>query len=189
MSEYPRWRLTQPHYLNVLALGDGTKVEWEHKETSRETGRAIRKLYAVPALLNPDDPSDRNYPGDIIVAHEVEGARNMYPHDIIFFGEPTQEMEPLNDEAAAITESLRSKWEHPINTLPANGGMNAHEQAFMENMMKSFAQQVGATMQAPNATVPQAQYDEIKERVAKLEALLAAQAKAQPTDAAGARRV
>jgi hypothetical protein len=184
MSNFPRWRLTQPHYLNVLALGDGTKVEWEHKETSRETGRAIRKLYPVPALLNPDDSSDYNYPGEIIVASEVEGAHNAYPRDIIFSGEPTQEMEPLNEEAEAITESLRMKWEHPINSLPANGGMNAQEQAFMENMMASFAKQIGATMQAPNATVPQAQYDELKERLAKLEAMIAAQNKAPATDTA-----
>src|SRR5689334_3691415 len=101
MSECPRWRLTTPHYLNVPTLPDGTRVEWEHKETARESGRAIRKLYAVPMLLDPRDPADHNHPGDIIVCHDVEGARHDHK-DYIFEGDPTPEMEPLNDEAEAI---------------------------------------------------------------------------------------
>jgi hypothetical protein len=179
--ECPRWRLTNPHYLNVDQLPDGTKVEWEHKETNRANGRTVRKLFPVPMLFDPKDPSDHNYPGEIIVASAVEGARSQ-PQDIVFHGDPTQEMEPLNEAAEAITASLRSKWEHPIDTLPINGGMNSAEQAFMENMMKSFAQQIGASMQpgaaVPNASVPREDYDALKERLEKLEALIASQNKA-----------
>lgn len=184
MSEFPRWRLTNPHYINVEALADGTKVEWEHKETSRETGRAVRKLFPVPALLNPDDASDHNYPGEIIVARRVEGATNPHHRDIIFIGEPTTEMEPLNPEAEEITAAQRPRWAHPIESLPANGGMTAHEQAFMEAMMKAFAQQAPAPA---TTSVPVAQYDELKERLAKLEAMIASQ-NAAPAPTAPARR-
>jgi hypothetical protein len=182
--ECPRWRLTNPHYINVDQLPDGTKVEWEHKETNRQNGRTVRKLYPVPMLFDPKDPADHNYPGEIIVASAVEGARSQ-PNDIVFHGDPTQEMEPLNEEAEAITASLRQKWAHPIDTLPINGGMNAAEQAFMENMMKSFAQQIGASMQsgvsAPNSSVPREDYDALKERLEKLEALIASQNKPAST--------
>ena len=187
MSEFPRWRLTNPHYINVACLADGTKVEWEHKETSRQTGRASRKLYPVPALLNPDDPGDHNYPGEIIVAREVEGARNPHPHDILFFGEPTPEMEPLNDEAEAITAAQRPRWEHPINSLPANGGMNNEEQAFMAKMMEGFAKQVGVSMNS-NSAVPGTEVADLKERLAKLEALLLLAGQPKPDTAVAVRR-
>lgn len=171
MSEAPRWSLRNAHYLNVEQLLDGTKIEWEHKETARESGRTVRKLFAVPMLLDPKEPADCNHPGEVIVSHRVEDARND-PRDYIFSGEPTPEMEPLNDEAQVISDSLRAKWTHPIDTLPANGGMNEREMAFFEQLMKGFAAQAPA-----NQSVPKEQYDELKERLAKLEATLAAQAK------------
>lgn len=171
MSDAPRWSLRNAHYLNVEQLLDGTRIEWEHKETARESGRTVRKLFPVPMLLDPKEPADCNYPGEVIVAHHADGARNE-PRDYIFFGEPTPEMEPLNDVAQAISDSLKPKWAHPIETLPMNGGMNEQERMFMENMMKTFAGAVQA--QAPNQSVSRAEYDELK---AKLEAVLAAQAK------------
>lgn len=176
MTEAPRWSLRNAHYINVEQLLDGTRIEWEHKETARESGRTVRKLFPVPMLLDPKEPADCNYPGEVIVAHHAEGARNE-PRDYIFFGEPTPEMEPLNDEAQAISDALRPKWTHPIETLPMNGGMNEQERLFMENMMKTFA---GAMQtQAPNQSVPKEQYDELKDRLAKLEATIASQAKPQ----------
>ncbi len=171
MTECPRWRLTTAHYLNVPVLPDGTEVEWEHKEISRTSGRAARKLYKVPAFLDPKDPADQNYPqdGDLIVAHAVEGLRN-HPRDIIFIGPPSPDMEPLNDEAQALTDAERPRWEHPIETLPVNGGMNSQEMAFMQTMMAQFAKQAQPATPAGD-TVPRAEFDELK---AKLEALLAA---------------
>lgn len=187
MLECPRWRLTEPHYLVVPTLPDGTRVEWEHRETARESGRAIRKLYPVPMLLDPKDPADFNYPGEIIVCQDVEGAR-MQRQDYIFEGNPTPGMEPLNDEAEAITASLRQRWEHPIDSMPANGGMNPAESAFMQSMMAEFAKQVGASLPQGTSSVPRAEYDELKDRLAKLEALLAAQAKGEPGNATSLRR-
>lgn len=157
MTEAPRWRLMTPHYLNV----PGT--EWEHNESDRSTGKAVRKLYTVPLLLDPRNPQDCNRDGDCIVAHAIDGARNERS-DIIFLGNPTPDMEPVNDEAQVITDSLQAKWAHPIDTLPANGGMNDQERVFMEQMMKAFA---GAV---PNQTVPKEDYDALLKRVLALEA-------------------
>lgn len=176
MSEAPRWRLTNPHYLRVAELPDGTRIEWEHKETSRESGRTVRKLYSVPMLLDPKDPSDHNYPGEIIVTREVDGAHLM-ARDIVFFGDPTPEMEPLNEAAEAISSGLRSKWEHPIETLPTNGGMDPGERAYMENMMSEFAKQIGQALPKANIAVPEDETTALKERLARLEALIAEQSK------------
>lgn len=179
MTEAPRWRLISAHYLRVPELPDGTRIEWEHKETARETGRTVRKLYPVPMLLDPKDAADCNYPGEIIVAHAVEGADNA-PKDYIFLGNPTQEMEPLNEAAQAITDSLRDGWEHPIDSLPVNGGMTSDEAAFMEKMMTSFAKEIGAALPKSNIAVPDPEKEELKARLARLEALIAAQAKPTP---------
>lgn len=159
MIEAPRWRLMTSHYLNV----PGT--EWEHNESDRTTGKAVRKLYAVPALLDPRNPNDCNREGDCVVAHAVEGLRNERT-DVIFLGDPTPDMEPMNDEAEEISNGLKDKWAHPIDTLPANGGMNNEERVFMETMMKAFAGQA----QAPNATVPKEDYNALLKRVLALEA-------------------
>lgn len=175
-AECPRWRLIEPHYINVPTLPDGTRVEWEHRETARESGRTVRKLFAVPMLLDPKDAADFNHPGEIIVCHDVEGAR-MTRGDYIFVGDPTQGMEPLNDEAEAITDSLRQKWINPVETLPANGGMNGAEQTFMAQMIEAFTK-AGAGV--PTQAVPQAEYDALKDRLAKLEELIAAGGTAKP---------
>lgn len=182
MTEAPRWSLRNAHYLNVEQLLDGTRIEWEHKETARESGRTVRKLFPVPMLLDPKEPADCNYPGEVIVASRIDGVRNE-PRDYIFFGEPTPEMEPLNEAAQAINDSLQGKWAHPIDTLPANGGMNEREMAFMENMMSSFAKQIGSQLPGGNQSVSRAEYDELK---AKLEAVLAAQV-IKPAEANGRR--
>jgi hypothetical protein len=180
MTEAPRWRLLSGHYLNVETLPDGTRVEWEHKETNKANGRTIRKLFAVPMLLDPKDAADHNYPGEIIVAHAVEGCTNLI-NDYIFKSEPTQEMEPLNEAAQAINDSLQAKWINPIDTLSASAQMSADEQRFMQNMMKAFA-----TAQ-PAIPVADGEKEELKARLAKLEATIAAMAAAKP-DTATARR-
>jgi len=187
MSECPRWRLTAPHYLNVAQYQDGTKIEWEHKETNAINGRAVRKLFPVPLMLNPEDPGDFNYPGEIIVTQEVEGGRPM-PQDYIFTGAPTRDMEPLNQAAEAESDKHRARWIHPVETLPPNGGMNQDEMNFMKTMMADFAKQVGASLPQNNATVPREDYDELKERLAKLEAMIMAQNAAKPESATPVRR-
>lgn len=160
-------------------------TQWEYKEQDRGTGRAARKMYNVPQLLDPKDPADCNYPGEIIVCSEYDRA---FPRDIIFLGEPTPEMEALDEAAETISASLRHKWEHPIDTLPVNGAMNSDEQAFMAKMMESFARSVGAQMQsAPtNASISKEEFDALKAQLAALQAQLAA--KPEPSPSAIQRR-
>lgn len=132
-----RWRLDEPHYLPV----PGT--EWEHSEISRE-GKSLRQRFAVPQYLDPRDPGDFNYPGEgIIVAYD----NKRFPRDIVFTGEPTPAMTPLDDEAEALTESLRHKWKHPIDTLPSD---------FSQSLLHGFEQQITKLLQRdPSAGQPQ----------------------------------
>src|SRR5258705_4638208 len=109
-DDMARWKLTDSHYLAV----PGT--EWEYKETNRETGRQARRVYEVPVYLNPKDAADWNYPRDeaIIVSNKFDPA---YPRDIVFRGKPTPDMEPLDDEAQAISDAERKNWIRPIESL------------------------------------------------------------------------
>ena len=96
-----RWKLKTPHYLMV----PGTR--WEYTENNRTNGRPERKLFDVPRYLHPEDLTDWNWKydrdsGDIIVCYEGKGDPS--GKDIVFKGKPTPDMEPLDDEAKAITE-------------------------------------------------------------------------------------
>lgn len=115
-----RWKLTEPHYLNVV------DCFWEQVETDRDTGRQKRKQYPVPMYLNPNSPPDWNYrpgnghvtqggnsfdEGSIVVCWEGKGERR----DIVFVGNPTPGMEPLDDEAKEVSASF--DWSHPLDDL------------------------------------------------------------------------
>lgn len=170
-----RWRLMTPHYLNIIDPDSGEPTEWVYAETDRTTGKARRKVYHVPQLLDPKDPTQLNFGDDIVVCQEGKGE----PKDIIFFGEPTPDMEPMDEEAETISASLQAKWLHPIDTLPINGGMNEQEQKFMEQMMKAFG---GAAAQQ-NTSVSQAQYDELKRELEAMKALMQGNSSASPLPA------
>ncbi len=95
-----RWKLTEPHYLSVPT------ERWEHTTTDSRTGKPVRKMYRVPKHLDPrleDDwnyrPENNNMDGEIIVCWEGKGL----PRDIIFEGNPTPGMLPLDDEAKEIS--------------------------------------------------------------------------------------
>lgn len=109
-----RWSLMNAHYLNV----PGT--EWEYKETT-DSGKQGRKIFPVPLHLDPNNPRDHNYPGEIIVCHEGKGQ----PKDIVFVGPPTPDMTPLDDEAQAISDSMQPAWIHPIESLPTHDNLSA----------------------------------------------------------------
>lgn len=149
-----RWRLLNPHYINV---GD----EWEYKETSKETGRQARKVFHVPTLLDPKDVSQCNYDGEIVVGN---GTKCM-PKDYIFSGPPTPDMEPMDEEAQAISDSQRSKWIHPIESLPGN---------FSQSILDIFQRQVdAAVVGAPTKPISVGQIDPsdfkaLQEQVAQL---------------------
>ena len=123
-----RWRLTAPHYLNV----PGT--QWEYKEVDRTTGKPMRRVFAVPLLLDPNNPGDWNHrngdSGEIIVCYADKGDSR----DTVFVGEPTPDMIPLDDEAKAISASFAKKWKHPIESLP-----NSYSEKVLDDLQKQVA--------------------------------------------------
>lgn len=151
-----RWRLINAHYLNV----PGT--EWEYKEQDRTTGKQARKVFAVPTFLNPQDGADCNYPGEIVVCHEGKGQLK----DITFIGEPTPEMEPMDEEAEAISKSCSHKWVHPIESLPGQG----YSQSLLSSLEAAVAAAMAGQPKAPpaNASVDPAEFAALKEQMAIL---------------------
>jgi hypothetical protein len=159
-----RWKLKDGHYLNVPG------IEWEYKESDRETGRQARKIYEVPLYLNPRNREDWNYPQDeaIIVANKFDKA---HPRDHVFVGEPTPDMEPIDDEAEAITKSFidAGKWKHPIENL---------NMTYSQSMLTEFEQAIalhlaGMAKQAPApnvsvASVDPSDFKKLQEQVAAL---------------------
>ena len=116
-----RWKLTEPHYLNV----PGTK--WEYTMQNRTTGKPQRKVFEVPLYLNPEDESDWNvregYDGYIAVCHVAQGLHT----DIEFIGDPTPGMVPLDDEARTLTAKF--KW------TPTQGTDEESKQASFQNQL------------------------------------------------------
>ena len=171
-----RWRLTDSHYLAV------TGTEWEYKETNRETNRQARKVYEVPLYLNPKDASDWNYPHDeaIIVSNKFNPA---YPRDIVFRGTPTPDMEPLDDEAQAISDAERKHWIHPIEALNmtySESRLSEFERGIAELLAKGMPKASGPMPALSLSGVSpeafekmQAQISELMEANAKLQAALA----------------
>lgn len=105
-----RWKLLIPHYINV----PGT--EWEYQEVDRQTGRQKRKQFPVPMFLDPNDPQACNYSwgnrdnqeGEIVVCWEGRGESR----DIVFVGNPTPDMVPVDDEAREISAGFEQIWKH-----------------------------------------------------------------------------
>jgi|SRR5215469_4622785 len=151
-----RWKLTQKHYLNV----PGT--EWTYVESPMGSRRQIRRVYAVPRYLDPEDPADCNYnpgglprrtidgdrgdPGEIIVCHRDHGE----PNDIIFTGPPTLDMTPLDDEARALTEEMSKQWGRQFFGADSEGG---YAQALLMEMTASFST-LSANIQRPSGFAP-----------------------------------
>lgn len=158
-----KWRLTAAHYLNV----PGT--EWEYKETDRTSGRQARKVFEVPMLLDPKDPTVCNRDGDCIVVQGVEPGRGEH----LFVGEPTPDMEPLDDEASAISAKFQSKWRNPIDSLPSNG------EDYGSALVKAFERQIseliksGAAAPAQPVSAGSVSVEEFKQLQEQVAALMA----------------
>ncbi len=105
-----RWKLVEPHYLNLV-----DKTEWEYGEID-SNGRPRKIRVTVPRLLDPRDPSDwtnqwgnrDNAQGEIIVCKPGKGDA----HDLEFLGDPTPGMSPVDDEARAISASFENLWKY-----------------------------------------------------------------------------
>jgi len=158
-----RWRLTAAHYLYTEP-----PTEYTHIEVSRETGRQYRQTMKVPRLLEPKDPGDHNYPNDIIVCD----GNNPQRFDIIFLGEPTADMEPIDDEARAITKKFvdSGKWRKPEDGMDYGETLIRQFLAQMEKM-QSIPQPVSVSGIDPKSFADlQDQVKALMEQNAKLQA-------------------
>lgn len=154
-----KWRLTASHYLSVPG------IEWEYRETDRGTGKQNRMVLPVPLLLDPKDPTVCNRDGDCIVTRGEPGRGEFQ-----FFGDPTPDMEPLDDEARAISAEQEPLWQHPIDSLPSNGDYSASLIASFEKQMTSLIRQGKAEPIQPvsaNAVKPE-EFKALQEQVAAL---------------------
>jgi len=138
-----RWKLLVSHYLPV------TDEEWEYKETDRSTGREIRKRMQVPRLLDINDPScwtnkwgtNGNEEGEIIVCHEGRGDSK----DIVFIGDPTPDMQPVDDEAREISASFEGRWSYKSDDPTAVG----YSQSLVDKFQFEMAQKQSAPVEIP----------------------------------------
>ena len=173
-----RWRLMAKHYINATRHGERT--QWMREETNRDTGRVNRMLFDVPVYLDPDDPRDQNYPGEIIVAYE-KGAQ---PRDLILSGEPTPDMEPVDEEAQKISDATRPKWKHPIDSLsPTGGNYSEALLTLLTKQLEEAASKSGPPARA-SGTIDEAAFKKMQEDMkvlmesnAKLQAQLGARPK------------
>lgn len=158
-----RWRLTDGHYLNVPG------IEWEYKESDRETGRQARKIYHVPLYLNPKNREDWNYPQDEAIIVTNKEYHPEHPRDIYFVGPPTPDMEALDDEAREISQGYhdRGQWKHPIEKL---------DMTYSQSILSEFEQQLvaklaGSPQPLPNTSVKgvdPAEFAKMQEQLAEL---------------------
>ncbi|HEX4500627.1 MAG TPA: hypothetical protein VH187_05555 [Scandinavium sp.] len=158
-----RWTLKDAHYLSV----PGT--EWEYQETDRETGRRLRKVFEVPLYLNPKNEEDWNYRSEqVIIVSNKEDPQ--YPRDIVFTGDPTPDMEPIDEEAKKISQDYvdRGMWKHPIESLNmtySQSILSELEQAMVKGVVDKIQ------VQAPNVSagaVTKKQFDELQATVKQL---------------------
>lgn len=159
-----RWKLMQKHYIKV----PGTT--WEYRETGN-TGRQVRKVLEVPMYLDPDDPADHNYKADgwIIVANAES---DEYQRDIVFIGDPTPDMVPINAEAIAISAKFQAKWGAPAADIGEEGFTGA-----LLNSLTETLQAFNASQKPSGFAVDDDKFNKLMEMNASLmkmnEALLA----------------
>ena len=123
-----RWKLMTSHYLNTVI-----PTEWEYQETDRKTGRPKRTRFHVPALLDPNDPgcwtnkwgNKDNEEGECIVCHAGKGESG----DIEFLGDPTPDMQPVDDEAREISASFEEHWKYKPDSA---------EQSYSQSLVDQF---------------------------------------------------
>lgn len=145
-----RWLLLQKHYLNV------PDTYWEYKEQP-QGGRVRTMRIPVPLFLDPEDILECNYnadgsprsqadikaqePGAIIVCWEGKGL----PKDIVFFGDPTPDMRPLDPEAEEISATFAKRWGTPLEDMEDGYGMGLIRE--LSSTLSAFnAQQKPSTM-------------------------------------------
>lgn len=140
-----RWKLAAPHYLNV----EGNK--WEYTETSRTTGKQIRVQLPVPMYLDPRDSADFTHkwgqPQRADAVTDIEGeiivcrGRSEDARDISFFGDPTPDMIPIDDEAKEISAGFSELWRYkPEVDAPGN---------FSQSLVDAFRMDMSEAVSKP----------------------------------------
>lgn len=198
----PRWKLVAPHYLNIVPGNGQNPIQWEYveedlhaKRTGASPGRPgaggnngqRRVRYTVPLMMDPRTPGDWNYPNDeaIIVSTEFSRA---FPNDIVFAGEPTPDMVPMDEAAERISASLAHKWVHPIEGMP-NADHSTSIITNLERMITGLVKQQGETPEQamrratvegkafsiPEDMVARSDFEALKAQMEELKAMLTAQ--------------
>jgi hypothetical protein len=129
-----RWKLMTPVYLNCVI-----PAKWEYSETSRTTGKPVRKTFNVPTYLDPKEPSDwtkrwgfkDDQDGEIIVCQPGKGDAD----DIEFLGDPTPDMTPIDDEAKIISASFAERWR-----FKAEGAPISYSQSLVDEFQSEMAE-------------------------------------------------
>jgi len=136
-----RWKLMTPHYLNV------DDEEWEYQETDRQTGRPRRTKFRVPRLLDPRDPSSwtkrwgrkDDEDGEVIVCWEGKGDST----DIVFHGDPTPDMQPVDSEAEEISAGFAELWRYKPE------GNETYSQSLIDRFQEQLAEKTSAAAEVP----------------------------------------
>ena len=151
-----RWLLREDHYIHAR-MGEDL-IEWEYTETDRVTGRERRKRFPVPLYC----PS-----GWIICNPGSEQSNDNGAHGpVIFEGKPTPGMEPIDDEARAITKAEEHKWVHPIDSLPGQG-FTASLLGSLEAQLAKIAAQPGSAPVAASGVLKE-EFEQLKNQMAEL---------------------
>jgi hypothetical protein len=150
-----RWRLQVAHYLYT-----DPPTEVEFKEVDRNTGRQARKVYPVPRFLNPMDPTDCNYPDEVVVSD----GNNAQGRDIIFIGQPSPDMEPIDDEAKKISKGYidSGKW------TKKEPGLDFGESLIKNFMEKITDLQTGQAAPVSTSGIDPRAFTEMQEQVKAL---------------------
>lgn len=122
-----RFELKEKHCLRVPGN------EWEREEVDPISQKPIRKRYQVDQYLDPENIADCNYrdPPRIIVSTKFDPA---WPRDIIFEGQATIDMTPLDPEAEAMVEKAKAKFNDPMRNFDVN---------MSEKLLLGFQAQIG----------------------------------------------
>ena len=152
-----RWRLTEPHYLFAEVYGEPN--EWEYKETDRETGRERRKRFKVPYYAERE----------LIVSYKgsEHGDDNGKLGPITIESTPTPAMEPLDDEARAISAQYADSWKHPIDSLPGQG-FNDALLTSLEKQLEKIASALPAATPVAASGVTREEFDALQAQLAEL---------------------
>lgn len=178
-----RWRLTESHYLNC------PNTNWRRTEISND-GEAVEHNYNVPRLLDINDPRCHTDKANqlVIVCYEGKGQ----PGDRVFVGDPTPGMQPLDEEARAISAEFEGRWQHPIESLP--NGLGPELIRDLERQIQAIGATQKPSGMIPNQAVSKDEFETLKNQMAELMAQnqkLVEQLTAQPapeTKASAGRR-